>query len=708
MCNLLRDALWRKFCVLASFVLVLSFAIKTQADLAGYWNFDEGSGTIAHDISGNGLDGTLNGDPQWVIGQVGGALEFDGDDYVEIPHNPLLSITDSITITAWTYMAADASGEMAVVSKGGWAANDLPYELTMEAGGVIFWQFYNNEGRDGCSPTSPAVEEWHHLAATYDGQVFKCYIDGEPAEEWAYAGTMPENTKSVTIGRRSNGGTEFQGILDEVAIYNHAMIEAEILSSMLGRGNTGKALSPTPADGALHPNTWVSLGWRARDFAVSHDVYIGESYEDVKNGAEGTFAGNQGETFMVVGFPGYPYPDGLVPGTTYYWRIDEVNEAEPNSPWIGDVWSFSIPPKTAYFPDPADGAEGIAADVALRWTAGFGSKLHTVYFGDNFDEVNNATGNLPQGLLSYSPGTLQLAKTYYWRVDEFDAVETHKGNIWSFTTEGAVSNPYPAKGAVDVTQIPVLTWTPGFGASYEVYFGTDASVLERKSSGNPGSESYAPGQLEWNTTYYWRVDEADNTNADSPWTGPLWSFTTANFLIIDDMESYNDLDPTDPASNRIFLAWIDGFDDPTNGCLVGYDNPPFTEHTIVHSGNQSMPFAYDNSAGKSEATLTLISNRDWTVKGVNRLTIWYRGGTANAAQPMYVVLNNSAVVINDNLNATQISSWTAWNIDLQAFADQGVNLGNVTSITLGVGNRSNPAAGGSGMIFFDDIRVHAP
>jgi hypothetical protein len=121
-----------------------------------------------------------------------------------------------------------------------------------------------------------------------------------------------------------------------------------------------------------------------------------------------------------------------------------------------------------------------------------------------------------------------------------------------------------------------------------------------------------------------------------------------------------------------------------------------------------MPFAYDNTVGKSEATLTLTSNSDWTIKGVNRLTIWYRGGSANAAEQMYVVLNDSAVVTNDNPNAAQTSSWMEWNIDLQVFADQGVNLSNVTLITLGLGNRANPVAGGAGMIFFDDIRLHAP
>jgi hypothetical protein len=301
-----------------------------------------------------------------------------------------------------------------------------------------------------------------------------------------------------------------------------------------------------------------------------------------------------------------------------------------------------------------------------------------------------------------------MAKTYYWRVDEFDIIETYKGDAWSFTTVGAVGSPEPANGAVDVTQTPILTWVPGvFADTHEVYFGADAASLELTGSGNLGAESFEPGQLEWNTTYYWRVDEANNANADSPWTGPLWSFTTANFLIIDDMESYNDLDEGDPASNRIYLAWIDGFDNPAvNGSVVGNFNAPFAEQAIVHSGIQSMPMTYDNAVGKSEATLTLASNRDWTVNGVNTLTIWYRGNASNAAENMYVALNDSAVVNNDDPDAAMKNSWTQWNIDLQAFADQGVNLTNVSSITIGLGNRANPVAGGSGMMYFDDIRLY--
>ena len=478
------------------------------------------------------------------------------------------------------------------------------------------------------------------------------------------------------------------------------------------------AAFPKPDDGSLFPNTWVNLSWRAGDSAVSHDVYIGDNLDAVNEGAEGTFVGNQAETFLVAGFPGFPFPDGLIPGTTYYWRVDEVNDTEPNSPWKGNVWSFSIPPKTAYFPNPADSAESVALDAGLSWTPGFGAKLHTIYFGDNFEEVNNATGGQAQGTATYKPGPLELAKTYYWRVDEFDIVETHKGGIWSFTTVGAVGSPKPANGAVDVAQSPVLTWVHGvFADTHQVYFGTDKEAVknadtsspEYKGTGNLGSESYDTGDLEWNTTYYWRIDEANNANVDSPWTGPLWSFTTANFLTIDDFESYNDLNEDQPGSNRIYLAWVDGFDNPAvNGSVVGHANPPFAEQRIVHSGSQSMPMSYDNSVGKSEATLTLTSSRDWTVNDVNTLTIWFRGSSSNAAEQMYVALNDSAVVNHDIPDAAQKSSWTEWNINLQAFADQGVNLANVNTITLGLGNRSNPVAGGSGMMYFDDIRLYAP
>ena len=121
-----------------------------------------------------------------------------------------------------------------------------------------------------------------------------------------------------------------------------------------------------------------------------------------------------------------------------------------------------------------------------------------------------------------------------------------------------------------------------------------------------------------------------------------------------------------------------------------------------------MPLYYDNSVGNSEATMTLTYPRDWTENGVSTLSVWFRGISDNATETLYVALNGSAVVSHDNPDAAQITTWTQWNINLQAFADQGVNLANVNTIALGLGNKNNPQAGGSGTMYFDDIRLYQP
>ena len=719
----------KKMICLVSFVLVLALVLTNfaQADLIGYWKFDESSGTIAADSAGGDNDGTLIGDDfLWTGGRSAGALSFPGvpdDARVEFPTTGMSATAG--TVAMWGLLSdpqpeTDGRYFFGHTTQPQWTNR---IQIYMQEGTTPSRLLDIGLGSAHAHDTDIMelpMEQWLHVALTWDSGNYVVYMDGEVVSSGTYTG-LSEIHPTANIGNDGSSAPyeAFGGLLDEVRLYDHALNADEILAAMKSAAFP-QASGPNPKEGTLLLDTWANLEWRAGDFAVSHDIYIGDNFDDVNNGAESTFVGNQDGTFIVAGFPGFPIPGGLVPGTTYYWRIDEVNDSEPNSPWKGNIWSFAIAPKTAYDPEPADGAESVALDVELSWTEGFGSKLHTVYFGDNFDDVNNATGGQAQGTTSYTPGSLEMAKTYYWRVDEFDIVETHKGDVWSFTTEGAVVSLDPANGAVDVTQTPTLTWVPGvFAASHQLYFGSDAEAVKNADTSSPeykgtrdlGSESYDAGNLEWDTPYYWRIDEVNNANADSPWTGPLWSFTTANFLIVDDFESYNDLDPTDPASNRIFLAWLDGFDNPAiNGSIVGYANPPFAEQTIVHSGNQSMPMSYDNAVGKSEATLTLNSNRDWTVNGVSTLVIWFRGEGANAAEPMYVVLNDSAVVTNDIPDAAQKTSWTQWNIDLTRFADQGVNLANVNSITLGLGNRSNPVAGGSGMMYFDDIRlyVHEP
>ncbi|MBW7989147.1 MAG: LamG domain-containing protein [Planctomycetes bacterium] len=715
----------KKMILSVAFVLVLSLVLTSVAsaadpDLIGWWPLNEGSGDTVIDLSASGNDGTISNADSGGLGNNGSAwvndpergmvLSFNGDDSTGsvVGTNliiPAMTMDNDFTWAFWTFQHPDQATNNDTILGNRYGGTESPLQFIKFT--PTRFEFYNVDGSytEGINYDPIPLGVWVHHVISKDGPDLTYYRNGEESGTNTITKTIDENTFGFG-GDFTNNNEKWQGYLSDVRLYTKALSAGEVLGVMEGAGGLWPyASGPTPADGTLHTDTWVNISWRPGGYAVSHDVYLGESFDDVDNGAEGTFLGNQTGTFFVAGFPGFAYPDGLVPGTTYYWRIDEVNDTEPNSPWKGDVWSFAIPPKTAYASDPADGAEAVGVDGTLSWTAGFGAKLHTPYFGETFEEVDAATGGPAQGTTTYSPGTLKMAKTYYWRVDEFDIFETHKGNVWSFTTEGAVAALDPANGAVDVTQTPVLSWSPGLGASHEVYFGADAGSLENKASGNLGSESYDTGQLEWNTAYYWRIDEANNANADSPWTGPLWSFTTANFLIIDDFESYNDLDPADPASNRIFNAWLDGFDNPAlNGSVVGNANPPFAEQTLVNSGSQSMPMSYDNAVGKSEATLTLNSNRDWTVNAVDTLTIWFRGESSNAAETLYVALNGNAKVNNDNPDAASINKWTQWNIPLQAFADQSVNLANVNSITLGLSS----VTGGTGMMYFDDIRLYPP
>jgi hypothetical protein len=106
------------------------------------------------------------------------------------------------------------------------------------------------------------------------------------------------------------------------------------------------AFNPDPADGALHPNTIVELRWSVGVFAASHDVYFGENFDAVNVGDPGVFQGNQTETHLIVGLPEFPYPEGFIPGTTYYWRVDDV-EANGTTIHEGNIWSFTVIPEAS-------------------------------------------------------------------------------------------------------------------------------------------------------------------------------------------------------------------------------------------------------------------------------------------------------------------------------------------------------------------------
>jgi len=650
-------------------VLVLVFGIAgntigqpTGEILWEYW----------YDIGGTGL-GTLRNDPRFP----------DSPDMTELrdSFDSALDPWDNYGCRALGYLYAPADGDYEF-----WVAGDDNCEL---------WLSTNDDA--GNATVVARVSGW---TAQYEWTKYpeqrSSAIALQAGKKYYIEALMKEGGGGDTLTVGWGGPTIGAGPV---------IIAGEYLSPWLGWFNAHK---PEPANGAMVLDTWASIVWAPGYKAVSHDTYFSTSFDDVNDRAEGAFRGNQPSTDFNVGFPGFPYPEGLVPGTTYYWRIDEVSDSEPDSPWKGPVWSFSVPPRTAYDPDPADGAEFVDPGAEFSWTPGFGAKLHNVYMGTNFDDVNNAAGAMPLGDASYSPAALESEKVYYWRVDEFDPPFTYKGDVWSFTTPGAAGSLQPVNGAVDVQMTATLNWTAADNAaSHELYFGADADAVNNATTASPeyigpralGAESYDPGGLAWDSSYAWRVDEVYPTGTVK---GLVWSFTTADFLLVDDFESYNDIDPPDPAGNRIFDIWIDGFGTTTNGALVGNGLPPYAETTIIHGGAQSLVYAYDNNNKTSEATLTLVWPRDWTAEGVTKLILWFRGESANAAERMFVALGN-AVVYHDDASATQMAWWNEWVIDLTDFA--GVDLTNVNAITIGFGTKNTPAAGGTGTMYFDDIRL---
>jgi hypothetical protein len=264
--------------------------------------------------------------------------------------------------------------------------------------------------------------------------------------------------------------------------------------------------------------------------------------------------------------------------------------------------------------------------------------------------------------------------------------------------------PSPDSGATGVDVDVILGWRAGReAATHDVYISADEqAVIDGTVPVTTVTEtSYGPLALDLSTTYYWKVNEVNEAEITSTWESTIWGFMTTDHLIVDDFESYNDLDPDDPESNRIFNAWLDGFDNPAiNGSIVGHANPPFAEQTIVHGGSQSMPLAYDSTGAAvySEAEMTLSSPQDWTVAGATTLVLYFHGAEGNTGQ-LYVKVNGSKVVYGGDAADVAKSEWNQWNIDL---ASLGVDLQNVTKLAIGIDGN-----GASGTLYVDDIRLYA-
>ena len=271
--------------------------------------------------------------------------------------------------------------------------------------------------------------------------------------------------------------------------------------------------------------------------------------------------------------------------------------------------------------------------------------------------------------------------------------------------------PNPDSGATDVGVDAILSFRAGReAAEHDVYIGAEEqAVMDATAAVATVAEASYDPALDLATTYYWRIDEVNDAGTPTTWQGDIWSFTTQESLVVDDFESYNDIAAGEEGSNPVYLTWTDGFDSPsTNGSTIGYVEAfqPSMELQIVQGGSQSVPLAYDNStAGLSEVTVdpaNLAIGRDWTVGSPQTLVLWFHGSPGSAVtERMYVRINGQKVQYPGDPADVARPRWKQWNIDLAAL---GVNLGNVTELTIGL--ERTGAAGGAGMVFIDDILLY--
>jgi hypothetical protein len=202
----------------------------------------------------------------------------------------------------------------------------------------------------------------------------------------------------------------------------------------------GTASNPSPANDTAGVPVDADLSWTPGCVASSHDVYIGTDFNDV-NDANIAFHPNVDCNVYV--FVNTFDPGLLNLGTTYYWRVDEVNDPNHEYVWAGTVWHFEVEDGKATDPSPANRTFWQPVDATLSWTPGALATSHDVYFGTDFDDINDADSTYHPNVdydnvdvNDYSPGSSALGTTNYWRVDEVSATTYVKGDIWRFTTVG--------------------------------------------------------------------------------------------------------------------------------------------------------------------------------------------------------------------------------------------------------------------------------
>jgi len=366
-------------------------------------------------------------------------------------------------------------------------------------------------------------------------------------------------------------------------------------------------------------------------------------------------------------------------------------------------------------------------EAAVATTGTINSTNYLVNIGENAQQTGR-----------YWLGDIDDVQIYNYGLSQAEIAATMRGD------PSRAWNPNPKHGATGVSRQPTLSWTPGDFApatnGHYVSFGDDPASLSPLGPQPQTPNNISVGPFDLGKTYYWAVDEANAAAPDGKDLGRIWKFTTADYLELEDFETYDWDRQLGEDANWVYYVWTDGLANflylPDMGGNETGANI-FTRTDTFLGGLQAMRFDYDNdgfaenprtgaqlprlhkwSKAKAEiANLPSGIESDWTAAGARALSLWFYGDSLNDIEPMWVELTDSSgraetVIYGDyegeEPNHITEASWHEWNIDLQDFGDGGVNLSDVNSIAIGFGIEGDLGGGGVGWVFFDDIRVYAP
>ena len=452
--------------------------------LVGAWAFDENQGTSAADASGNTNTGTLTGGVAWnAAGKFGAALSFDGvNDFVNIPDANTLDLTTGMTLEAWVHPT----------SLGGWRTvlmkeqpGNLVYDLYGSRSGtnVPVGEIIAGGGsRNVNGSAAIAVNTWTHLALTYNGTALTMYVNGVQSGQTVFAGSIATSTGALKVGGNAIWGEWFQGLIDEVRVYNRALTGAEITTDM-GRPITNPDSQPPSAPGTLTATGGlgqVALSWGAATDNVGVHHY---------NVHRGTTAGFTPSAANRIAQPtGLSYTDAGQPAGTYYYRVTAEDAAGNVGP-VSNEASATVTADTQ--PPSAPGtltATGGPGQVALAWGAAadnVGVHHYNLHRGTTAGFTPSAANRIAQPTgLSYTDTGLATG-TYYYRVSAEDAA----GNVGPFSNEASavVTNPPPPTGLVGAWAFDENQGTSAADASGNTNTGTLTGGVAWNAAGKFGA-----------------------------------------------------------------------------------------------------------------------------------------------------------------------------------------------------------------------------